>query len=49
MDKNEAVRLIRQYMVVHHIGEYPHIKLKEAMDMAIAALEKETGEDRDGN
>ncbi len=44
MDKKEAVRLIRQYMMVHHIGEYPHIKLKEAMDMAIEALRKDAVE-----
>ena len=25
-------------MEVHHIGEYPHIKLKEALDMALSAL-----------
>lgn len=44
MDKKEAIRRIRDHMKVHKIGKYPHIKLKEALDMAIESLmEKEIG------
>ena len=38
MNREEAINRIENHMVVHHIGEYPHIKLKEALDMALAAL-----------
>ena len=38
MTTEEAKRRIEEHMVVHHIGEYPHIKLREALSMAIAAL-----------
>ena len=38
MTREEAINRIKDHMVVHHIGEYPHIKLKEALDMALAAL-----------
>lgn len=42
MDSAEAIRRIEDHMRVHKIGEYPHIYLKEALDMAIEALEKQT-------
>ena len=38
MTKEEAINRIEDHMEVHHIGEYPHIKLKEALDMALSAL-----------
>ena len=36
--REEAIKRIKDHMKVHHIGEYPHIKLKEALDMALSAL-----------
>lgn len=41
MDNVEAIKRIEDHMRVHKIGEYPHIYLKEALDMAIEALEKQ--------
>lgn len=38
MTNDEAIRRIRDHMRVHNIGEYPHIHIKEALDMAIDAL-----------
>ena len=38
MTREEAINRIKDHMVVHHIGEYPHIRLKEALDMALTAL-----------
>ena len=38
MTREEAINRIKNHMVAHHIGEYPHIKLKEALDMALSAL-----------
>ena len=38
MTLEEAINRIEDHMEVHHIGEYPHIKLKEALDMALTAL-----------
>ena len=38
MNREEAINRIENHMEVHGIGEYPHIALKEALDMAIAAL-----------
>ena len=38
MTREEAINRIKDHMRVHHIGEYPHIKLKEALDMALSAL-----------
>ena len=40
MTNDEAIRRIQDHMRVHHIGEYPHIHIKEALDMAIAALQE---------
>ena len=38
MNREEAIERIRAYMEVHRIGEYPHIKLAEALNLAINAL-----------
>ena len=38
MPREEAINRIKDHMAAHHIGEYPHIKLKEALDMALTAL-----------
>ena len=38
MDRKEAILRIKDHMEHHKIGEYPHLKLKEALDMAIAPL-----------
>ena len=38
MNREEAINRIENHMEVHGIGEYPHIALKEAIDMAITAL-----------
>lgn len=38
MTQEEAINRIKDHMAAHHIGEYPHIRLKEALDMALTAL-----------
>ena len=38
MDRKEAILRIKEHMKHHGIGKYPHLKLKEALDMAIAPL-----------
>ena len=38
MDRKKAILRIKDHMEHHGIGKYPHLKLKEALDMAIAAL-----------
>ncbi len=38
MDRAEAIKRIEDHIRIHRIGEFPHIYLKEALDMAIAAL-----------
>lgn len=40
MDELEAVLRIENHMRVHGIGEYPHIKIAEALLLAIAALKR---------
>ena len=40
MDRKEAIELIKRHMIIHQIGSYPHIKLAEALNMAIAALQE---------
>lgn len=40
MDRAEAIERIKRHMIVHQIGEYPHIKLAEAFELAIAALQE---------
>lgn len=38
MTKEEAIERIEDHMKVHKIGEYPHIKLAVALNMALDAL-----------
>lgn len=38
MTTDEAIRRIEDHMQVHRIGEYPHIKLAVALNMALDAL-----------
>lgn len=40
MSNREAINRIKNHMERHHIGEYPHIHLVEALEMAIEALEE---------
>lgn len=40
MDRKEAIELIKRHMIIHQIGKYPHIKLGEALSLAIEALEE---------
>lgn len=40
MDELEAILRIENHMRVHGIGEYPHIKIAEALLLAIAALKR---------
>jgi hypothetical protein len=47
MSPEEAIKRIEDHIRVHHIGEYPHIYLKEALDMALEALEKQIPEKPD--
>lgn len=45
MTREEAIKRIEDHMVHHHMGEYPHIFIGEALYMAIAALrEQESAE-----
>lgn len=41
MTRGEAIKRIKEHIDVHRIGYYPHIKLREALNMAIAALRKQ--------
>ena len=41
MSIEEAILRIQDHMRVHHIGEPPHIYIKEALDMAIVALQQQ--------
>ena len=38
MSIQEAIKRINEHMSIHPIGQYPHIYLAEAMQMAIDAL-----------
>ena len=40
MDRKEAIELIKRHMIIHQIGKYPHIKLGEALSLAIEALQE---------
>ena len=40
MDRKEAIERIKIHMEAHKIGEYPHIKLGEALSLAIEALQE---------
>ena len=41
MDRKEAIERIKIHMGAHKIGEYPHIKLGEALSLAIEALQEQ--------
>ena len=41
MNHTEAIKRIEDHMRVHKIGDYPHIYLKTALDMALEALDKQ--------
>lgn len=45
MTREEAIKRIQGHIGVHRIGEYHHIKLREALEMAIAAIREQ--EERD--
>lgn len=38
MTRKEAIARIKDHMEHHGIGEYPHVKLAEALNMALTAL-----------
>lgn len=38
MTREEAIARIKDHMEHHGIGEYPHVKLAEALNMALTAL-----------
>lgn len=38
MTAEEAIRRIEHHMVAHHVGEYPHIHIGDALNLAIDAL-----------
>ena len=38
MTREEAIARIKDHIEHHRIGEYPHIKLAEALDMALSFL-----------
>lgn len=46
MTNEEAIRRIQDHMEIHHIGQYPHIRLAEALGMAILSLQKDTGDSK---
>ena len=41
MTREEAIRRIEEHMIYHHMGEYPHIFIGEALEMAISALREQ--------
>lgn len=41
MKREEAIKRIRDHMDLHRIGDYPHINLREALNMAISALREQ--------
>lgn len=38
MTREEAIERIEDHMMVHRMGKYPHLKIKEALDLALSAL-----------
>lgn len=44
MTREEAIARILDHMEAHCMGEYPHIKIKEALDLALIALRGPTRE-----
>lgn len=47
MNREEENRLIQDHMDVHRIGEYPHIRLAEELDMATYALRAQREQEAD--
>lgn len=45
MTNGEAIHRIQAHMRVHKMGEYPHVLIKEALDMAIDALREQDERD----
>lgn len=41
MENAEAIHRIQTHIRVHKMGEYPHVLIKEALDMAIDALREQ--------
>lgn len=41
MTREQAIYRIQEHMRVHKIGQYPHVLIKEALDMAIDALQEQ--------
>ena len=41
MTRKEAIEHIKRHMIIHQIGKYPHIKLGEALSLAIEALQEQ--------
>lgn len=39
MNETQAIKLIERHIEAHRIGEYPHIFIGEALQMAISALQ----------
>ena len=44
MTREEAIGRILDHMEAHRMGVYPHIKIKEALDLALSALRGPTRE-----
>ena len=44
MTNKEAIRRIREHMVIHKLNEPQAIRISEALEMAIEALERPQGE-----
>ncbi len=42
MTAKEATARIKEHMAAHKIGQYPHLKLAEALNMALTALRAQT-------
>lgn len=41
MTNNEAIKRIKDHIKVHKIGEYPHLLIGDALELAIEALEQQ--------
>lgn len=41
MTNGEAIHRIQEHMRVHKMGQYPHVLIKEALDMSIDALREQ--------
>lgn len=47
MNNTEAIKRIEEHIYTHHIDEYPHFHLAEALNMAIDALKKQESQKND--